>query len=139
MQLRDATQADILYVATHSISGNSAKAPYLQKESIYTLEHEGEILGVGGIRPITATTAMAWIDATDKAFPSMRQIADIVKGLEKWIQGMAKAYNIHRLEAYIEVDFVKGITLAKHLGFNREFTMKEFFGDKDVEMYVRFF
>ena len=139
MHLRDATQADILYVASHSISGNSAKAPYLQKESVFTLEYEGEILGVGGIRPITATTAMAWIDASDKAFTDRRRTVNIVKQLEAWIQEMQTVYNFHRLQAYVEVDFTKGITLVEHLGFKPESRMKEFFGDKDVFLFVRFF
>lgn len=136
MQLHDTTQADILYLADHTVSRGCFKDQPEETDYIYTLMHENEILGIGGIKIINPTTAWVWADATDKVYGKGIKVIKIIRRTMEWL---AKTYRLHRLQAYIEMDFPAAIRMVEHLGFEKECTLKEFVGDKDVYLYTRFF
>ncbi|KKL04173.1 hypothetical protein LCGC14_2618740, partial [marine sediment metagenome] len=102
MQLRDTTQADILYLANHTVSRGCFKDIPAKVNYMYTLTHENEILGIGGIQLINETTAWAWIDATDKAFVHLsetpKRIADIYRIIRDYMKIVVELSGVHRLD-----------------------------------------
>lgn len=128
------TQADVDFVKDHSISrGIVGKQP----ESIdfgYTLEHEGNVLGVGGFRLINLTTAWAWLNLTDCAGG---HIIVVYRTVKEWMQKFVEEKGIKRLQAYVAPDFSEALSLVEHLGFKWESNMEQFLSDGDASMYVR--
>lgn len=140
MQLRDTTQADILYLANHTASRGCFRNQPPKLDYVYTLMHENEILGIGGIKMISEGTAWAWIDASDKAKPFMvKGDIKVYKLIRDYMKVVVELTDIHRLQAAIEVDFPEAIRMVEHLGFERESIMKHWKGDKSAYMYVKFF
>lgn len=134
MLLRETTTDDIAFAADHSASrGCFDKIPERYDYS-YTLEHEGQVLGMGGIILINPTTAWAWVDIMDIGIKKFRSGYRI---LREWLDELRALHQIQRLQVYVETDFPEAIRMAEHLGFERESTMKNFVGDKDAYMYVR--
>lgn len=134
MNFREMIQSDVDFVKDHSVSrGIFYKQPEVTDFS-YTLEHEGEILGIGGIRLINPTTAWAWIDMTHYAG---NHIIAVYRVIKEWMDILCKEKGIKRLQAYIEMDFPEAIRMVRHLGFKEESVMKNFMGDKDAFMFVR--
>ncbi len=135
MNFRELKQSDIDFVADHSVSrGILSKQPEIIDFS-YTLEHEGEILGIGGIRLINETTAWGWLDLTTYAG---NHITTVYRVIKEWMEIICKEKGIKRLQAYIEMDFPEAVRTVKHLGFEQESIMKNFVGNKDAYMYVKF-
>jgi len=134
MHFRETTQADLDYVANHSVSRGIQKHCPEQVDYCYTLEHEGKPLGIGGFRLINVTTAWCWVDLTDRAGS---HIVVAYRTIKEWIDVFTKEHGIKRLQAYVECDFEEAIRMVKHLGFEKESIMKNFIGDKDSYMYVR--
>lgn len=136
MIFRETTQEDIEVVKNRSVSrGILSKQP----ESIdfcYTLEHEGKVLGIGGIRLINLTTAWCWIDMTDYAGSHIIVVYRVIK---EWMQRLVEEKGIKRLQAYIEPDFPEAIRMAEHLGFKWESNMKNFLANGDAFMYIKLF
>lgn len=139
MQLHESTQADILYLANHTVSRGCFKDQPDQIEHTYTLVHNDEILGIGGIKIINPTTAWAWIDASDKAWMNNRDTAMALKIVNEWMEKLVELHGIHRLQAYVEVDFEAALRTVAHLGFKPECRMKKFIGDTDAFLFTRFF
>lgn len=139
MQLLDTTRADELYLADHTVSRGCFKDAPEETDYRYTLWHDGEILGIGGVRMISPTTAWAWIDASDKAWMNNRDTAMALKIVREWMHKLVELHGIHRLQAYVEVDFEAAIRTVEHLGFKPESRMKEFVGDKDAFLFVKVF
>lgn len=136
MEFRELKQEDIDAVKDDSISrGILSKQPEIIDFG-YTLEHEGKVLGIGGIRFINMTTAWAWVDLTHYAG---EHIITVYRVIKEWMELLAKDKGIKRLQAYIETDFEEAIRLVKHLGFHYEYTMPNFVGNKPTRMFVRFF
>lgn len=137
MNFRETTQADLDFVAEHSISRGVQKDQPQQTDYCYTLEHDGKVLIIGGFRLINSTTAWAWLDLTDA---SGGHIVTVYRVIREWADKFVKTHGIKRLQAYIECDFEEGKRLAQHSGFEKEFEkpMKNFVGNKDAFMYVRF-
>lgn len=134
MDFREATQADLDYMAEHSINHKVDRKLPNCVDYVFTLEHEGNPLVVGGFRMIVPTTAWCWIDLSKEAKNHLTTVYRVIK---EWIDEFAKNNNINRLQAFIRTDYVEAERLVKHLGFERESIMKGFFGDKDAYMYVR--
>ena len=134
MKFRETTQEDIDYVKDHSISRGILDKQPERTDFCYTLEHEGKVLGIGGFRFITLTTAWCWLDVSDQNQQYWPESYPIMK---EWIDIFVKEHNIKRLQAYIECDFEKAIRMVKQLGFEKESLMKNFVDDKDAFMYVR--
>lgn len=134
MEFRETTQADLEYVADHSVSRGIQKYQPEQVDYCYTLEHEGQVLGIGGFRLINLTTAWCWVDITHLA---KNHIIVCYRVVKEWMDIFVKEHNLKRLQAYIEMDFPQAVRMAQHLGFKKESIMKNFIGDKDAFMYVK--
>jgi len=134
MKIRETTQSDMDFVANNSVSRGIAKFQPEQIDYCYTLEHEGEILGIGGFRLINLTTAWCWTDWTHL---SSKHTIVGYRVVKEWMDIFVREHGIKRLQAYIEPDFPEAIRMVEHLGFKKESVMKNFVGDKDVYLYVR--
>jgi len=134
MIFRETTQSDLDYLADHSVSrGIQSKQPSAI-EYLYTLEHEGVPLGVGGFRLINLTTAWCWVDISEASRGHMITCYRVIKD---WIDLFVEEHGIKRLQAYVEPNFPEAIRMVEHLGFEQESIMKNFVGDKDAAMFVR--
>jgi hypothetical protein len=133
MEFRETTQEDYDYAQDHSVSDPEKNHPE-QAEYLYTLEHDGFPLMVGGFRMINATTAWCYVDLTDRAG---LHVIELYRTMRDWINVWAKDHKVKRLQAYVRTDFPEGVRLVEHLGFERESIMKNFIGDKDATMYRR--
>jgi len=137
MKFREATPEDIRYISEHSISRDVQKFCPPVIDFCFVLEDDdGFPLGIGCFRLINLTTAWCWMSLTAQA---RRNIIIGFRTIKEWMPIFVKQHNIKRLQAYVEADFPEAIRTAEHLGFRRESTMKNFIGDKDAYMYVRFF
>lgn len=135
MKFRESTQKDLDYAAGNSISRGISK----QFESVdycYTLEHEGNVLGVGGFRLINSVTAWCWLDLTHH---SKNHIIVGYRVIKEWINTFVEEHELKRLQAYVRVGFDKGIRTAEHLGFKHEFVMENFTPEGDAIMFKRIF
>lgn len=134
MNFREIKQEDIDFVAEHSISrGVLSKQPERTDWS-YALEHEGKVLGVGGIRLINNHTAWAWVDTTEYAREHLKTGYRVVR---EWMEIICKEMGIVRLQAYVEVGFEEAERMVKHLGFEKESVMRNFVGSKSAYLFVR--
>ncbi len=134
MDFRETTEKDLEYMADHSVSRGIQKRQPEQLEYMFTLEHEGEVLGTGGFRLINSTTSWCWLDMSDKSGKHIRTCYRVIK---EWIDIFVKEHGLKRLQAYIEPDFEESIRMVAHLGFRYEFTMKNFIEDKDALMFIK--
>ena len=136
MNFRETTQPDLDFMAEHSVSrGIQSKQPE-SIEYLYTLEHEGNPLGVGGFRLINSTTAWCWVDLSDRVHEGHTIVAYRV--IKEWVEIFAKEHGIKRLQAYVACDFPEAVRMVKHLGFYQEGPpMRCFLGEKSAYMYVR--
>lgn len=131
-------QADVDFVANNSISrGIFHKQPEITDYS-YCLEHEGKVLGIGGVRLITPTVAWGWLDITHYAGDHMLTSYRVIK---EWMEILCKDKGIKRLQAYVDCSFPEAIRTVEHLGFEKEFDkpMRKFVGNDDAWLFVRFF
>jgi hypothetical protein len=127
------TQQDIEAMKDVSISRGAIHSGIEQIDYTYAIEHEGEVLAIGGIRLLTPTTAMCW---TDLSCHSKRYMLRIYRAISEWLETLTKDYGIKRLQTYIEMDPVM-INWIEHLNFKRESVMKQFLDGKDVYLYAR--
>ena len=129
-------ESDVEFVANHSISrGIFHKMPE-RTEWSYALEHDGKVLGIGGMVMITPTVAWCWIDLTHYA---AEHITSVYRVIKEWTEILAKDKGIRRAQAYVDCSFPEAIRTAQHLGFVRESVMPNFIDDKPAIMFVRFF
>ena len=133
MELRPMMSEDIAFVAEHTVSrGVFGKQPDTLAWS-YALEHDGTILGVGGIQLIVPGTAWAWVDITRFG---LRYIKTGYRTIREWMARLTEEHNIHRLQAYVDLEFPEAVRMIEHLGFTRESIMWDFLGDKPAALYV---
>ncbi len=136
MNFRELKQEDIEAVENDSISrGILSKQPEVIDFG-YTLEHEGKILGIGGIRLINLTTCWCWLDLTHYL---SEHIITAYRVISEWMIILAKDKGIKRMQCYIEVDFPESVRMVKHLGFHQEHIMPKFVGEKSAYLYVKYF
>lgn len=136
MKFREATQKDLDYAADTSVSRGVFGKQFDSVDYCYVLEHEGNILCAGGFRLINSVTAWCWTDLTHH---SKNHIIEVYRTMKEWIDIFVKEHELKRLQAYIRIDFEKGIRTVEHLGFEREFAMKDFTPEGDAIMYRRIF
>ena len=136
MEFRELKREDIDFVKDNSISrGVLHKQPEVIDYG-YCLEHEGKILGIGGIRLINLTTAWCWLDLTHYAG---KHITTVYRVIKEWTEILVKDKGIKRLQAYIETDFPEAIRIVEHLDFRQESIMPRFVGNKPAFLYVKYF
>ncbi len=134
MKLRETIQSDVDYLAEHTRShGSFNKKPDIL-EFTYTLEHEGNILCIGGLNIITPTTGWAWVDISDKADGHMK---DVYRYIRDWLKIFTEDKGLIRLQAHVEKGFPEAIRMIEHLGFEFESTLKKFYNETDYLLYAR--
>lgn len=135
MKLRPMTESDVEFMANHSVSrGIFSKMPEEIDVSV-TLEHDDKVLCVGGISMINCTTAWCWLDLSEE---SGKYIVIVYRLVKEWLDDVVEQKGIKRLQAYVEIGFEEAERTMHHLGFEWEFRMKNFVGDKPADLYVRF-
>lgn len=137
MEFREATEADLAFVSQHSLYGSDGKEQPDRIDYVYTLDHGDYILGIGGFRMITDTTAWAWIELThyigSHLVPTIRVITE-------YLQIFCKTHRIRRLQAWVPKGFSEGMRTVRHLGFEEEYTLKDFLGKgRDAILFVKYF
>jgi N-acetylglutamate synthase-like GNAT family acetyltransferase len=135
MNFRVGTVEDLELMETLSINQKHDRKFEAEVDHFYTLEHDGEILGVGGFRVIVPATAWCWVDFSEYGVHHIRETYRVTRD---WIDQWAKKMNIKRLQAFVK-DQPNEKRLVKHLGFEQESVMKNFYGDNDALMFVRIF
>ena len=134
MEFREATESDLAFVGRHTISrGFFAKQPP-RVEWVYALEHEGQILGVGGLKLMNPSTAWAWFDLTEFARGHMLIVYRVIRDV---LTSTMAEHGLRRVMAVVEPDFPKAIRTIEHLGFEREAILKNFYDEKDGYLYAR--
>ena len=134
MKFREAIQSDIEYMADHTVSRGCFKDQPEMLDYVYTLEHEGKILAVGGMKLVNPTVAWAWVDLSDNSKDNIRTV---YRTMKEWLDTMMKDHGIHRLMAAVECDFEDAVRTAEHLGFSKEFKMSSWKDGKPAYMYVK--
>jgi RimJ/RimL family protein N-acetyltransferase len=133
MNFRQLQEADIQFMADNSLfSREHWKSMCGQLEFNYALEHNGNVLGIGGLKMINNHTAYGWFDMSIHA---KNHVIICYRVIKEWLQISCKELGIRRLEAYVEADFEAGQRTVEHLGFTYEYTAKNFFGDKPGKIY----
>lgn len=135
MEFRQATERDIQFCADHGLSGTKFLDSESTAISTVVLEHEGNILGMGGIIKITEATAWGWVELTEY---TNEKIYTVFRTITEWLIIVCRHYKILRLQTFINPEIAKNVRLVRHLGFERESTMPNFLGkNKDADLYVR--
>lgn len=137
MEFKEATEAELSFATNHSLHGTTDKGTPERIDYVYTLKHEENVLGVGGFRMITDTTAWAWIEPTEfiggHLVPTYRVI-------NEYMAIFCKNHGIRRLQAWVEKGFSEGMRTVRHCGFEEEYMMKDFLGKgRDAILFVRYF
>lgn len=135
MQFREATKADMDYVGEHTVSRGCFKEVPEVIDYTYALEHEGKLLGIGGIKLMNPTTAWGWFDLSKDALKHKTVVYRVIK---TYLDTLMRDKNLSRIMAAIEPDFPEAIRTAEHLGFGQESIMLNFLGKgKHAYMYAK--
>jgi RimJ/RimL family protein N-acetyltransferase len=132
MKFREATKEDFDFVADHSVSRGKVHPECT--DYVYTLEHDGVPLCIGGFKLLNYDTAWCWIDITDVAG---NHIIVMYRVIRDWIDNFTEEHNLTRVQATVECDFTEAITMVRHLGFKKESIMKRYVNNKDAFMFVK--
>jgi len=136
MLFRETTQQDLGYMKDNSVSRGILNKQPERTDFCYSLEHEGILLGIGGIRLINLTTAWCWVDMTADA---KKHTIIVYRVIKEWMDKLVEEKGLKRLQAYIALDFPEAIRMIQHLGFHKEGILKNFIGNKDASLYVNLF
>jgi RimJ/RimL family protein N-acetyltransferase len=132
MNFREATKEDFDFVADHSVSRGKVHPECT--DFVYTLEHDGQPLCIGGFKMLNYDTAWCWIDITDVA--GKHTIA-MYRVIRDWIDNFTEEKQLTRIQATVECDFEEAIRMVQHLGFKKESIMKRYVNNKDAFLYVK--
>ena len=134
MEFRKAEESDLAFMAEHTISRGCFKEQPAMMDYVYALEHDGNLLAIGGVKIVNPWTAWAWLDLSEHA-PGHYVL--LFRLIREWLDAFMEENGIMRIMAGVETDFLKGIEMVEHLGFRRESIMEHFCGKKDAYCYVR--
>ena len=132
MNFRKATTEDLEFVAKHSISQGIKENP-TSVDYVYALEHEGNILGVGGFKVLNKTAAWCWMDWTSFSLYNKIMTYRVTK---EWLQERTKSLGIKILMAAVREHFTEAIRTVTHLGFEKSIRLPKFFGEEDAYLYI---
>ena len=135
MNFREATLEDIELMASLSVNQDTERKIGEPLDFVYTLEHKGELLVVGGFRMIVPTTAWCWLDLSEYG---VKHIRDSFRTIKEWGGKWAKANGVKRLQCFTR-DQEDKKRLVTHCGFKQESIMKNFYGDEDAILFARVF
>ena len=136
MNFRIATDKDFKFMQEHSTDKDFYKECPEQVEYDFVLEHNDDILGVGGFKMINNTTAWCYFDLSDKVENHLIVCYRVIK---EFTDIFCKEHGIFRLEAYVKVGFEAGMRTVEHLGFSYEHRMLKFIGQAPADLYVKFY
>ena len=136
MVLRTLTTKDLEFMACHSVSNGIAGETPETLDYTYTLEDDGLVLVIGGLKIVNLYTAWCWFDMSE--YGKKKPIA-VYRCMKEWLDFTAFDLNLKRLQCAVEPDFEEAIRTVRHLGFEQESIMKNFFNDKDGLMFRRLF
>lgn len=136
MNFRQMTQADLDFVAEHGIHKGVLKNQPEQMDYNYCLEHEGEVLVIGGMKLINNTAAIGWIALTEY---SGEYIIEVFRTVKTWLNDMAETLKISCLIAFVEAGFEEGERVILHLGFDKQCRVKNFKGNIPADLWVKTF
>lgn len=136
MKIREGTPFDIEAIRDKSISRGIMKQQEGKGDFIYTLEHQGLILGVGGIRMINDVSAWGWVTISEDA---KVHIIPCYRILKEYMELIVKEMGIIRLQAYVDPDFPEAIRMIQHLGFEKESVLENFLPNGNAFLYKRIF
>ena len=134
MDIRNATEADFKAMGERSVSRGCLGQVPETTDFVYALEHDGELLAVGGIKQMNPTCAWAWIDLAAQALENRVALFRLIRD---YLDVLMQDKGLTRLMAAIEDDFPEAVRMAQHLGFVKESRMENWTGDKAAFMYVR--
>ena len=132
MNFREATTEDLGYVAKHSISHGNKEYPD-SVDFVYALEHEGNVLGIGGFKLLNPSTAWCWMDWTPLALE--HKIA-MYRTAKEYMEKFTKQLDIKLLLAAVREHFTEAVRTVTHLGFEKTIILPGFFGDEDAFLYI---
>jgi len=133
MLFRTATAGDIAYCTAHSMSRAPKEYPQ-SVDRVFALEHDGVVLGVGGVKLLNEYSAWCWINWSTAARENVYTVYRVTK---EWLDELVKQHRLVRLMAAVDPTFEEAVRTVEHLGFVKESVMFRFFGDRDAWMYVR--
>ena len=138
MNFRKTTEEDLEFCAKHGVSGGTFGDKGEEIAHSVTLEHDGEILFVGGILKITDCTAWGYVELTTYA---MNHIYTVYRVVKEYLEILCKEHGIIRLQAWVETGIPERELFVEHLDFSPEGNMmKHFLGyGKPAQLYVRYF
>jgi RimJ/RimL family protein N-acetyltransferase len=138
MELRNLKPEDLAFCRVSNVSRSKFLEPAEQSDWAWTLEHESQIMGCGGIQTITDVCAWAWITMTEAGKGEYREVFRAVNAM---IEGVCEEHGILRLQAWMEIGFEESRRFLEHMHFTPEgFPMLQFIEkDKHAQMYVRYF
>jgi len=134
MHIRPATEADLQAIGERSVSHGCFSEMPATTDVVYALEHDGELLAVGGIKQMNPTCGWVWVDLAPQALEN--QIA-LFRILRDYIGYLMHEKGLTRLMAAVEVDFPEAVRMAQHLGFHEESVMPNWIDDRPALMFVR--
>lgn len=135
MQLREATPSDYAYLAANTASRGCFKNQPSRIEFSYALEHDGQVLGIGGIQLLNTTTAWCWMDWAQLGKEDHHRV--LYRVAVEWLDIMMDQHRLRRVMASVDATFPEAIRTVEHMGFHREGVMRNFFGDTDGLLYAR--
>ena len=136
MDFRIMTADDLAFVDAHPLYPAERKERKDDQDFNFALQHGDYVLGVGGFRMITDTTAWAWVQLTSYVG---HHIIPTIRVITEYADIFCKKHKILRLQAFVRADFPEGHRLVEHLGYFREGpVMKDFCGKGiDAHLYVK--
>jgi len=137
MNFRITQPEDIEQLRLNGVSGGKYD-PQAEVDFCATLEQDGKVLIVGGIRKITPTTAWAYAELTSDAGSYIYTVYRVTR---EWLDKLCKDNGVLRLQAWVETGHPNRIRWVEHLGFKKEYGPMRHFAGKDVsaDIYVKYF
>jgi len=134
MILRNATAEDVVQVSQDSMSRGCLDRQPEVVDFVYALEHEGVVLGIGGVKLLNPHTAWCWFDLSRAA---RKHIVAVFRRIRDQLDALSRVHGIGRMMAAVDASFPEAIRTARHLGFEQESVLKDFFGKgKDGLLFV---
>jgi hypothetical protein len=136
MNFRAMTQQDLDFTAEHSINRGVLKNQPKETDLAYTLEHEGNVLIVGGFKLINHTSALCWLSMTCFAGD---HIIMVFRTIKEWIEILCKEKGIQCLMAFVDAGFEAGETTVRHLGFEKQCRIRNYSDTGPADLWIKYF
>lgn len=102
--------------------------PLVKQDLVWTGEHNGKVVAMGGVVPVWHNRAQAWMWMSEV---SGRHMITIHREVKKFLD----ACPVPRIEAHVNVGFKPGVRWMQMLGFEMEGYMRKF-GPSGADMLL---